>query len=355
MIEIQRYCVLLIGTLMAAGAAQAADSCTEMQVYLNIQPEHREDVVAYIAPRLQKEFGVKLVSEAIGGGEMTQRIVSQGNTPRVSIAHWDAAAAADACSRGLCKPIDMDKAPNTRSIREGLLAAKNGEGYLNLPTNIIGIGLIYDADKLKQNGIDAPSSWSDLSNPKLKDRISFPIPISSYGQAMLVKQATLHGGGVSNIQPGFEAVKKLLPNLNRTYTWTSELSNLIQLGEVWLAVTSSSEAPPLQARGIPVSWVAPAEGAIMLNSGVSLVANGPCEEMAYKYLDLYYSDEFQLLRAKNGGQLTPSKTAWEKLPEDLRSKLGVDPEKAESFDKLDWESVAKHRPDWIKQWQREIR
>src|SRR5215203_3419165 len=45
-----------------AGAAAAApvaaqEACTQMQVYLAIAPNHREDVMSYIAPRIKQKFG----------------------------------------------------------------------------------------------------------------------------------------------------------------------------------------------------------------------------------------------------------------------------------------------------------
>ena len=53
--------------LVSTGVVTVAqEACTSMQVYLAIAPNHREDVMAYIAPKLKEKFNVELVAEAIG-------------------------------------------------------------------------------------------------------------------------------------------------------------------------------------------------------------------------------------------------------------------------------------------------
>lgn len=129
----------------------------------------------------------------------------------------------------------------------------------------------------------------------------------------------------------------------------------MQLGEVWVAVTSSNIAPALQEQGIPMRFVLPREGSPTVNGGLSFVAGGPCEAAAYEYLNLYYSDEFQVLRMREGGTASPSQTAWTQLTPAEREKMGVT---ADDFGKLvsfDWNAINEARPGWIQRWQREIR
>ena len=108
---------LTAGILVGSGPlTMAQDACTQMQVYLAIAPNHREDVMAYIAPRLKQKLNVDLVTEAIGSVMMVDRLSAQASAPRVSIVHWDVPIGIDACDKGACASIDFSKAPNLKPM-----------------------------------------------------------------------------------------------------------------------------------------------------------------------------------------------------------------------------------------------
>lgn len=352
----QSLFLLLLATFLIAvtGSAFADTACTTMEVYLGIAPKHRDDVLSYIAPRLKAKFGVNLVAEELGSTDMIQRISAQGSSPHVTIAHWDVPLIPDACGRGLCKPIDLSQVPNASHLYDWAII-KDAKGTpIGLTSNVAGIGLIYNVDEFKRHNIAPPTSWADLGRPELKGRVSITSPLSTFGTADLVMLARMHGGGETDIDPGFKAVQALLPNMDTIHTWTSELSNLMQLDEVWLATTGSNLVPPLRDKGVPVAWVAPKEGAPALDGGISLIAGAPCEKEAYAYLDLYFSDAFQLLRAQDGGAASPSRTAWEHIPPELRTKLGMTPDEFPHLVQLDWSAINARRPGWLDRWQHEI-
>ncbi|WP_026379212.1 ABC transporter substrate-binding protein [Afifella pfennigii] len=334
--------------------AKAQDACTEMQVFLSISPNHREDVMDYIAPRLKEATGVDLVAEAIGSANMVERISAQMPQPRITIAHWDVAVGIAACDQGLCTPIDLSRAPNAQNLYDWAYT-KTPEGETNiLATNVIGVGLLYNAEEFEKNDIPPPTSWEDLSRPELKGRISITAPASTWGTAALVQWSKMQGGGESDIEAGFDKAKSLMDNMHTVHTWSSELSNLMQLGEVWMGTTGSNMAPALRAQGLPLRWVMPEEGGPLVGGGVSLVKGAPCEDAAYEYLNLYYSEDFQLQRIKNGGLASPLPAAWEALSDEDRQNMDLGPNDFDKLVNFDWREIAKHRPEWIERWQREM-
>lgn len=347
---------LSVGAILASQAqAQPKDSCTSMQVLLSIAPKHREHVMEFIAPRLKEKFGVDLVAEAIGSANMVERVTAQGANPRISIAQWDAPIGLNACAQGLCDFVDLDRAPNAKRLFDWAYT-RNAEGQpVVLATNVLGVGIIYNEQEFKRNNMAPPTSWADLLRPDLRGRLGITAPQSSMGTAALLMLAKNNGGGEGNIDPGFTATKAMMPNVHTVFTWTSELSNLLQLGEVWVAVTSSNIAPSAREQGIPMRFVLPKEGSPTVNGGLSLVKGGPCREAAYEYINLYYSDELQARRMREGGTASPSRTAWDLLKPQERAEMGIT---AQDFDKLvnfDWKAVNAVRSEWIQRWQREIR
>lgn len=338
-----------------AGIAAAQQACTQMQVYLSIFPRHREDVMEVIAPQLRERHNVELVAEAIGSANMVERIAAQGSTPRVSIAHWDLPVGIQACDQGLCKPMDPARAPNTQRLFDWAYSRDAQNRPVVLATNVIGVGIIYREDELRRRNIAPPTSWADLRRPEFRGRVAITAPQSTWGTAALVMLARQNGGGEQNIDPGFAATRALQPSLHSIFTWTSELSNLWQLGEIWVAVTGNNMAPTLTTAGVPTRFAMPSEGAPVVPGGVSLVNGGPCEAAAYDYLNIYYSDDFQLRRMRGGGVASPSRTAWEKVTDAERAGVNLTPADFDKLVNLNWSAINSVRPQWIQRWQREIR
>jgi putative spermidine/putrescine transport system substrate-binding protein len=333
--------------------ALAQNACKQMQVYLAIAPNHREDVMEYIAPKLKEKFGTELVSEAIGSVMMVDRMTAQAAAPRVSIVQWDVPIGIAACDKGLCAPIDVEKAPNLKKLPDWALAKGPSGKPETLTAGVVAVGVLYNEEELKKHNLPVPKSWADLKKPEYTGRLGITAPESSMGTAALVMLAKIHGGGEKNIDPGFAATKEITPK-NTIFTWSSEMSNLFQLGDLWVAVNSNNIAPALRAKGLPIKFSLPTEGAPTVNTGMSLVKNGPCQDVAYEYINLYFSDEFQAKRMASG-TLSASKPAWTKISPALQADLGMTANDLDKFIDLDWRAISAARPGWIERWAREVK
>jgi len=345
--------VVMAATGAAALPVGAQEACTQMQVYLAIAPNHREDVMSYIAPRIKQKFGADLVTEAIGSVMMVDRLSAQGASPRVSIVQWDVPIGIAACEKGQCADIDEERAPNLKKLPVWALSKGASGKPTVLTAGVIGVGILYNEEELKNHKLPVPSSWSDLKKREYAGRLGITAPQSSMGTAALVMLARINGGGEQNIEPGFQATKEIIPK-NTIFTWSSEMSNLFQLGDLWLAVNSANIAPALRAKGLPIRFALPAEGSPTANTGMSLVKGSPCEAAAYEYINLYFSDEFQAKRMESGTP-SPSKDAWKLTTPEVRAELGMGPEDLDKFIDLDWRAINTARPGWIERWTREIK
>jgi putative spermidine/putrescine transport system substrate-binding protein len=344
---------LLIGVWHVPATAQPA--CTDMEVLLSISPNHREDVMAYIAPKLKQDLGVTLVAEAIGSATMVDRVTAQAAAPRISIAQWDVPVGIAACDRDVCAPIDLSRVPNAQHLEDWAYSRDASGKLIVLAGGALGVGFLYNADEFTKHHIVPPTSWNDLRHADLAGRLGLTAPQSSMGTAALVMMAKLHGGGEANIGPGFAETKAILANHNTVFTWSSEMSNLMQLGDLWIAVNSSNLAQGLRAKGLPVKFVWPAEGSPAVNSGISLVKGAPCQQAAYEYINLYFGPEFQATRMRNGGGLSASAAAWKLLTPQQLTDLELASDDLHKLTSLDWQIINKNRPGWIDRWQREIK
>lgn len=268
---------------MCLPAVAADSSCKQLEVLLGISPGHREDVMAAIAPKLKQDLGVDLVAEAIGSAAMVDRVAAQTASPRISIAHWDEPIGVAACDRGLCEELDLTRLPNAQHLAKWAYS-RNADGKLQvLNTGATGVGFLYNVDEFKKHNITPPTSWNDLTSKAYAGRLGLTAPQSTMGLASLSMFARMHGGSESAIDPGFAEAKAILANQNTIFTWSSEMSNLLQLGDLWIAVNSSNVAPALRTKGLPIEFIWPKEGAPAVNAGVSIIKNSPCRDAAYEY------------------------------------------------------------------------
>jgi putative spermidine/putrescine transport system substrate-binding protein len=346
-------CIGVLAASTGSTAAFAQDQCKEMQVYLTIAPNHREDVMSYIAPRLKERFGVELVAEAIGNAMMTDRLAAQGDNPRVSVVQWDVPIGRTACDDGKCAPIDLTKAPNAAKLPDWAILADQSGKTVILTAGVLGVGFLYNEAELTKNNLPPPQSWNDLKDPIYAGRLGITAPQSTLGTAALVMLAKANGGGEANIDPGFVESQKIVAK-NTIFTWSSEMSNLFQLGEIWLAVSSSTVASSLKANGLPIKFVMPKEGTPTVNTGMSLIKGAPCQDIAHQYVNEYFSPEFQAKRLASGSR-TALAEAWPLVPANVQSELGMGPTDIDKFVDLDWRAINAARPAWLERWSREIR
>jgi putative spermidine/putrescine transport system substrate-binding protein len=337
------------------GAARAADSCTSMQVYLNIGPHLREDVLAYIAPKLKQTMNVDIVAEEMGSAQMLQRVTAQGANPRVTLMEMDTAVAADTCAnQKICAAIDLAKIPNAANLADwGISRDERGQVYA-INVEATAIGLIYNEQEFAKRSLKPPTSWTDLARADLKGHVTITSPASTWGLMELVMFARLKGGGESNIDPGFAMVAALQPNLLQVHTWSSEAANLFQLGGAWIGASGATLAASLRAKGVPVRWVAPAEGAPLSSAGLEIVANSPCQDVAHAFISAFTSAEFGVIRMKNAGALSPAKGVWQEASPELQANMDVQPADFGRYVTLDWTVINKQRAAWVSRWQRDM-
>jgi putative spermidine/putrescine transport system substrate-binding protein len=344
---------VIIGLTATSHAAKKYDGQT-MQVMSGISPLAAEQIRDYIAPKLKEKYGIEIAVEAVGSAAMLEKIVIMKNNPRITIAGWDAPVGARAAEMGLCATIDLQKIPNVENMYDWCLVRLGGDVKV-LTTNILAVGLLYNEDEFKRRGFPPPTSWNDLWKKEYSGRVSIVSPESTMGLASLAAIARMEGGGENNIDPGFKKLKTLLPNMHTIHTWSSECIKLMQLGEVWIAIQSNNIAHAMRETGFPARWVAPKEGAPTVNGGISIVANAPYQDVAYDYLNLYYSHEFQLRRMRESGASPPIKTVWDKLSPKDRESLSITDRDFGKLTQLDWAKIGKERATWVERWKKEMK
>ena len=83
------------------------------------------------------------------------------------------------------------------------------------------------------------------------------------------------------------------PNLAAVAANPGALATLYQQGQIDIGPGNFNAIQILKARGVPVEFVAPKEGAIAFKTTIHIVKNSPNKEMAAKLIDAALSPEVQ--------------------------------------------------------------
>jgi putative spermidine/putrescine transport system substrate-binding protein len=149
------------------------------------------------------------------------------------------------------KPSDM---PNLKDVDPLFYDAydRKAVGF-----NYISNGIIYRTPEV----VPPPRSWGDLWDERFRDRVLMPDVSGGFFHEKIVIAAILNGGSETDLEPGYEALKRLKPNVFRWFKSPNEVPQILERGEAWLGSAGSSRAYAMRDSGLPVDFVNPREGA----------------------------------------------------------------------------------------------
>jgi putative spermidine/putrescine transport system substrate-binding protein len=243
--------------------------------------------------------------------------------------------------RGFFEKRNETLAPNIKNVYQKALI-----GDTSLAMFWARIGLAYRTD----SGIKRPQSWKDFWDESYAGKRETYVIGNTLGINFLFMASKLHGKDFFDIDAGLGAIKRAQPKLV-DFTGTTEKH--LESREVVIAVLHDGATYDLQKRGVPVDWVAPAEGTPILDQVIQVTRGSKNKELAWKLIDAYLSPEVQLAFATELFFSPTNKTV--KVPPDVAKKLISGPADVDKLVLFDWAHVAKQRSQWTERWNKELR
>lgn len=296
---------------------------------------------ATIVEPFRKKYGTEVVLRYGSPGQwLTSAIVNKDN-PEIDLLWLTAPENVQAVIEDIVIELSPNDIPNLRDIEpvwyEGL--RKKGVGFNYAP---LGIG--YRTDMIST----PPTSWADFWKPEYKGKIAMPDIVAPGGIPLLVSAARLNGGSEDNIQPGFDAMKRIRPNVRRFYKNNVEGIQLLERGEVAMVPIHNGRVLALAENGIPAKWVAPKEGAYPGPVSFHIPKGTKDKELCMKFINFAISAEAQSDFASQmrygtvnkKAKLTPEAAEWVPPLSSLRD--------------VDWFKIIPLRRDWLERWNREV-
>jgi putative spermidine/putrescine transport system substrate-binding protein len=161
--------------------------------------------------------------------------------------------------------------------------------------------------------------------------------------------ALLAGGDEKNIDPGFEKLKALKPNLSVIYKADAEALKLVQAGEANVAGYGVlGIVYKLLGPGSNYRFVMPNKPQFMSVNVISMVSGRPNTAEAAKVINAILDPAIQERIVEQLGSLPSNRLA--KPPSKIRD---VVPPLGDLFTP-DWDYVNAHYGAWVERWNREI-
>lgn len=298
-----------------------------------------------LVPAFTKSSGGDVILTPMLATEQVAKITASPNNPPIDVALLDEGPMLQAAARDMFEPYIAEDSAVHAELLEPFKSTKWG------PTVTVQLcGIAYNPRKIKT----PPSSWNDLWNPEYKGRVGITTMESSLGTAFVVEAAKLHGGGESNIEPGFQAIRELLPNIGAVAASPGALAALFQQGQIDIAPQYFNSTELLQSKGVDIAFAVPSSGLTLIRTSMHIVKNSKEKDLAMKYIDTAITREVQEPLQSSPYYLVPTNSGA-KFSEEIAKVVGPDARSLLEGIIPNWEEINKHRTDWIKSFSELVR
>jgi putative spermidine/putrescine transport system substrate-binding protein len=290
---------------------------------------------AIFAP-FEKESGAAVTQVPMQSAAALARMKAEAGNPQIDMFQFSGGQEAFAKDEGLSQPLTG--VTRLGKIPSGL---KDPNGHW-VTWAVIAEGIVYRKDKITT----PPKSYKDFLKPEYKGHVAFPVITNGYGMDFLIMLAKSFGGGEDNIEPGFEAMKKIKGET--IFKAASDLPTLFGQGDIWIMPYDTGNTFKVQQSGLPVAFATPDEGSPAVFVTTCVAKGAKNADVANAAIDAMLKPEAQveLARIMRWTASNPET----KLPADLAGEVPV----VEKLAQLDRAKINAMRAAWTDRWNREI-
>jgi len=271
---------------------------------------------------------------------------AQRQAPQFDVIHFSGGQEIVGALEGLLEPIDPSKlehASDLYDFAKANMARGEGPAY-----SIAALGLIYNTQK----DLEEPTSWRDLFNPAVAEHLVLTDISNGYGMLSFLMFNQIEGGDLDNIQPGLEAVGKMLDNGAIIISRSPEIQQEFAQNDAWIAPYASDYAYTLRLAGLPTKFVQASEGTPASFVTVNLVAGRPNGDLARQFIDETISAKAQSCFA-SALRYTPTNKKVV-LEGDIAADVAYGEAAVQNLIRFDPVKIEANRSAWVEAWNKAI-
>lgn len=339
----------LLGSALTLSALQLFPGLSHAQarklVFATFTGSFEEAHRDVLVPAFKKASGQSMLLDPMLSVDQIAKVTAARSKPPIDLMLHDPGPALTAIAQDLVAPFPVAGSAHYADLIPEAQDAHGPSIFFQV------VGLTYNPEKIKT----PPRSWKDLWNPAYQGRVGITNLNSTLGTGFLVEVARMYGGGEGNVEPGFDAIKKLRPNLAAVAANPGALATLFAQGEIDISPGNFNQIQLLKARGVPVEFVVPQEGAIAFKTSIHIVKNAPNQALAAQLIETALSPDVQkkLMQAPYLVIPTNSKVRMEGAI--AKELVKSTQEMKQKFVFQDWKKINEQRAQWVDRFNREIK
>ena len=256
----------------------AVPAGAQNQITVQIWGTTWQSVMQSLAAEFEKQSGIKVVPVTqASSGEGLVRLQNMRDAPTIDVYFTTSSVAERAVAdRKLFLPLPKASMQNLGTVTPGAATDSWVAAYY------YPVSIIWRPDLVKQ----PIKGWSELWDPRFAKKLGIP-SVNMYQARMLLVAATLNGGGLANVEPGFAALKNLKPNVAMFYSSDAAARQALAQGEIAVLVGPPSQAKRMRDQGVPVDIVSPKPAPMLFD--VMTLVNTPRAAQAARFIDFVLS------------------------------------------------------------------
>jgi putative spermidine/putrescine transport system substrate-binding protein len=247
--------------------------------------EWGEAIQACIVDPFTKATGSRVTPDPGVSTVTLGKLRQQKGSPVIDVAWIDGGVSELASADGLLDDIATTAVPNMANmLTEGVYKTSSG-GVFALSTGFYSMGLVYNTKEVK----NPPASFWDLWKPEFAGVSTLPSPTNAMGVPLFVHLNKAAGGSTGSYGPAVEKYKAL--KVSSFFDASGAATNSFQSSEVIVGAHYASAAWSLADKGLPITYVAPKEGAPTGDIRIHIVKGTKNKAVAEKFIDFAVAKE----------------------------------------------------------------
>ncbi len=277
--------------------------------------------------------------------DTVSKIVASKANPPFDVIILDEGPYLAALQHDIFEKLPVDKMPHLKDLPSKFIDSRGLGAYVSGQI----IGIAYNTQKIKT----PPRAWADLLKPEYKGRVGLAGMGSTLMSAWMAEIAKLNGGSEENMEPAFDFIKRLLPNVGAVAANPGALATLFQQDQIDISVHYNNNVGDLQSKGVPIALAKPSSGWIHIMSTMHIIKNSKNVDLAAAYINAALSPEVQTKMADSPYLVAPtsSKATFSKG----LAEYAPDMKSIEAMSGIDWVKLNPRRAEYIARFNRDVK
>jgi putative spermidine/putrescine transport system substrate-binding protein len=288
---------------------------------------------AIVTERYTQQTGV--VADVFESALPAASIAQAEGRPQFNVAVIAAYQAARLVNRGLIQLLKPEDIPGIQNVPKKLWPVTPDGQLIGMPVYFGLFGVAYNTQLAAAADF---RSWNNLLDKKWKGQLSISRAnfLAAYDVNLYAK---LHGGDENNLAPGYDFLRKLIPQALNVYSSMASVEAQLGRGEVTAAPFYANEITMLRRGGTTeVDMRIPDEGGLVLPYLLVIPKGGPDPEAARGMVNAIIEPQYQ--SGFSRASLVWPMNAHVELPADLQTEMGMTADQAQARNvTLDWWTV----------------